>query len=133
MQNDLPPISSIKKNLLLQDNRITSHPIFIVQRKRKIYGVDKRYTEQFEWVSKYDGSFEYDESYQNDTDSEQIGYIEIWEFVTSCFTERGCKDYITVNGHNLGETRIYVESGYRNYEWQAIRELLMKAEESVVR
>lgn len=45
-------------------------------------------------------------------------------FVTCCFTAKGCEDYIAANGHNLKKPRIYVESGYRNREWEIMREFL---------
>jgi hypothetical protein len=52
------------------------------------------------------------------------GFVKRWEFVTACFTEQGCKDYLDANGHNLRNPRIYVHSGYRNAEWIKLREWL---------
>jgi hypothetical protein len=54
----------------------------------------------------------------------KVYYVERWEFVTACFTEQGCKDYLRLNAHNLHKPRIYVEGGYRNEEWELIRKLL---------
>jgi hypothetical protein len=116
-----------------QDNRATQHPVFVVQQRRRICGVDDGYTDDFVWMDE-----EWDEVHdpelieQLDVASSldppkgytRIGYLDIWEFVTACFTEQGCKDYIEVNGHNLREPRIYVESAHRNREWQAVRALL---------
>jgi hypothetical protein len=47
-----------------------------------------------------------------------------WDFVTACFTEQGCKDYLARDGHNLKEPRIYAAGSYRNSEWQAVRNYL---------
>lgn len=51
-------------------------------------------------------------------------YVDQWEFVTVCFTEQACEDYIASNGHNLNEPRIYAASAYGNREMIAIREML---------
>jgi hypothetical protein len=120
-----------------QDNRITDSPIFIVQQKRKICGVDADYTNHFEWIDPRDTSEVYDDAAKAERDAEREeegltpiewirgGYIEIWEFVTACFTEQGCKDYLALNGHNLRQPRIYAEGSYRNQEWRAVRSYLM--------
>jgi hypothetical protein len=120
-----------------QDNRITDSPIFIVQQKRKICGVDADYTSHFEWIDPRDTSEVYDDAAKAERDAEreeeglppiewiQVGYIEIWEFVTACFTEQGCKDYLARNGHNLRQPRIYAEGSYRNQEWRTVRSYLM--------
>lgn len=55
---------------------------------------------------------------------ERICLGTVWEFVTACFTEQGCKDFIAINGHNLKEPRIYAKGSYRNYEYQAVRNFL---------
>lgn len=47
-----------------------------------------------------------------------------FKFVTACFTEIGCQRYIAANGHNLNKPRVYVASGYRNEEWEIMREHL---------
>jgi hypothetical protein len=47
-------------------------------------------------------------------------------FVTTCFTEAGCNDYIRLNGHNhRGKLRVYADSSYRNEEFRAVRAFLM--------
>lgn len=116
-----------------QDNRATSHPIFIVQEKKRIYGFDSDYTDNITWVH-CDG-FEADEEEASELYAQEeqdcvpdewtkYGYIDQWEFVTACFTEQGAKDYIRANGHNLREPRIYAASAYRNREFIDVREFL---------
>lgn len=61
---------------------------------------------------------------------ERREYILRPVFQTACFTEKAAQDYIDCNGHNIfgreyKEPRIYVASGWRNKEWQQIRELLI--------
>lgn len=129
-------IKQIARNILNQDNRMTSNPIFVVQQKRIIYGLDDG--DEAIWV---DDDFdevlgeeriELETRYGNGDIGERHGdytrvYVQVfWDHVTSCFTEQGAKDYIAANGYNLKEPRIYVETGYRNEEWQIIREFLKK-------
>jgi hypothetical protein len=126
-------LEEIKLCLQTQDNRMTSHAMFIVQQKRKIQSTDD--SDNYEWVE--EGDWEPVDArkarsldrYYERFDKEPEGYtrfffVEIWEFCTACFTEQGCKDYLAVNGHNLKEPRIYVHSGYRNAEWIFLREFL---------
>jgi hypothetical protein len=136
------PLAKIKHNLRTQDNRITSHPIFVVEQKKILsthadYEVDghlwidynsekadERETRILDKLSErnYEDVFEAKDS---DRGWYKWYYQEIWEFVTACFTEQGCNDYLKLNRHNLNETRIYVYSGYRNEEMINLRSYLM--------
>jgi len=117
-----------------QDNRCTSDPLFIVQQRHRIYGLDKDHTEDHLWWDAVNNEEATDEEaaglYAIDDDGGdvgawvRIGYIDRWEFVTACFTERGCQDYIDAHGHNLTAPRIYAASAYRNAEFIAVRKLL---------
>lgn len=111
--------SDIGRELLAQDNRATSHPIFMVQVVKRICGMDRDYAESFEWVDS-----EGNHSEQNKRGSKKVYYRDIWTNVQPFFTERAARDYMNRNRHNLrqdGEPRIYVESGHRNEEWIALR------------
>jgi hypothetical protein len=131
----LPPeIVAIAARLHTQDNRITDNPLFAVQQKRVIGGLDDDYADSFAWIS--DGcEVDAEESARLDglrrageplpDDVRRVGYIERWEFVTGCLTEQGCKDYIACNGHNLKEPRIFAYGSYRNAEFIALRKWLM--------
>lgn len=115
-----PAIARIIESLHTQDNRITANPLFAVQQRRRIYGLDADYRDGVVWVD--------DEGNETDADvadSRELGYVDRWEFVTGCFTEQGCKDFIACNGHNLNEPRIYAYGSYRNAEWAALRDWLM--------
>lgn len=127
---------TIGENIRTQANRATSHPLFAVMQKREIV-VDGDYDhDRFVWV---------DEKGHEATDHQKrrldlfiknfreppekwrhLAVKEINEFVTACFTEQGCKDYLDANGHNLRYPFIYVFSAYRNAEFIAIREWLAK-------
>jgi len=125
-------LKTLAHNLSTQDNRITQDPVFVVQQKRTIYGIDPDYTENIVWINVANDSelatpeeVELLESEAMDDDGwTKTGFYEWWEFVTCCFTEAGAEDYINANGHNLNNPRIYVESAYRNLEWIKLREYL---------
>jgi hypothetical protein len=132
----LPPeIAAIIERLHTQDNRITDNPLFAVQQRRLIAGLEDGYEEAHEWIN---------EDYETIRDAEKIAALEAahhegadtpgarrigvawrWEFVTGCLTEQGCKDFIACNGHNLNEPRIYAYGSYRNAEFIALRKWLM--------
>ena len=129
----------LRHELKTQDNMITANPIFIVQQRREIAGIDADYADKFAWVK--DG-----ERIDDETETKlekrycktgiiprsysRVGYTEIWEFVTACLTRKGCEDYIKANGHNLDSPRIYVEGGFRNAEWAFVRKYFMDLEEN---
>lgn len=137
-----PEIMAIANNLHIQDNRITSHPLFAVQQKTTTYGLEADYADYFVWFNEEDGE-DVSEDLSEALDRLQIedgevpskyrrlGCRDKWEFVTGCLTEEGCKAYIVVNGHNLIEPRIYAYSAYRNEEFIAMREWLMMLSDAV--
>jgi len=64
----------------------------------------------------------------NPFDYEERRYILRRKFSQVFFTEAAAKEYIEYNCHNMSddiEPIIYVESGYKNPEWQAIRQFLI--------
>lgn len=133
----MAPMAAIGELLRTQDNRATSHPLFIVQQKRRIYGVDSSYTETFTWIEDGGDSREIGASLADALETAhlhgcmepdgylRVGYLDLWEFVTCCLTESGAEDYIRADGHNLREPRVYAASAYRNEEMIGLREFLM--------
>jgi hypothetical protein len=132
-------LAEIGRLIATQNNRITDSPIFIVQQKRK-YVTDDGYNDcEYEWHETESGEYggpeddaEHDrlEAHFAETREEPDGWkrlpmFHVWEFVTACFTEQGCNDYIARNGHNLHEPRIYAEGSYRNEEFRTVRKFLM--------
>ena len=122
-----------------QDNRFTDKPIFVVEKSVMVitdsdYGYDKK-----EWVNTESGDYEVAsetkarrldallENYLETGDWKKFYYKETWEFVTSCFTEQGCKDYLELNGHNLGKRRICAYGSYRNEEFRTLRDMFIAA------
>jgi hypothetical protein len=128
--NELPAIG---ERLRTQDNRMTQNPMFCVQEKITITGLDSDYASETKW---YDVDNDMEEVPEPEDGLEtgsikEFGIYTYWRTVMVAFTEDGCKEYLHLNGHNhRGETRIYVESFNRCPEMIAIREALMAAQET---
>lgn len=131
-------IEDIGKLIRTQDNRITDQPVFIVERQRTEWGYGIGHSDDYKWLNPENDYSEADEEETERLDEldnecgdtgnwQKVFYKHYWEFVTPCFTEQGCKDYLAQNGHNLGVTRIYAHGSYRNDEWQAVRKHLIDA------
>jgi hypothetical protein len=89
------PLQDIMDAINTQDNRCTSHPMFCVQERIM---EDTHEPDEHPWH---------------------------WETATVCFTLKGAKEFVATHKHNLGETRIYVDSYYRNAEMIRVRDWLM--------
>lgn len=135
-------IEHIGKLICTQDNRCTSDPLFIVQQKKRICGMHSDYCDNYVWQKKDDWQHVADriehagldaltEKGEDVTGWEKVYYTNQWEFVTACFTEQACKDYIAENSHNLNEPRIYAATLYRNREMIAVREFLKNQNEGL--
>ena len=131
MKFTMPDIGRL---LATQDNRATRWPMFLVQQRVRLSGLDPRWTDEVVWVRDGEevGAEEtakleaaYEETGDEPEDCLRTGYVDQWEFVTCCFTEAAAQRYIDANGHNLREPRIYVESAHRNTEWIDVREHLL--------
>ncbi len=96
----------IAHDLATQDNRATAHPMFVVQQRRRIYGMGHDYSDELVWLDE-----EGDEHPFSGGDPPKD------------WTETR---YIDLDGHNLTDPRIYVASAHRNHEWQTVRELLSR-------
>lgn len=130
-------IKNVAKLIRTQNNRATDSPIFIVQEKVRDWGYDSDYADDYAWVNINEDHREADEEEAALLDKyvssrydpwQKTYYKERWKFVTACFTEQGCKDFIQTDGHNHGELRIYAASSHRNGEYRAVRNFLMAAE-----
>ncbi|WP_242673263.1 ead/Ea22-like family protein [Klebsiella pneumoniae] len=129
----LPPeLYSIGELIRTQDNRITDQPMFVVFQKREIIGSDEHSPSRICWV--WDGeevselrAKRLEALYQDGRDTrgyDRYAMQEVDEFVTACFTEQGCKDYLRQNGHNLRLPYIYACGSFRNNEYQLVRNWL---------
>ena len=129
-------LKKIGELIRTQNNRITDQPMFTVQQLQRDWGYDSDYADEFEWIDDEGNSpdeirieeLDKAESEGGDTGGyTKVYFKDRWEFVTACFTEEGCKEYLLQNGHNLKKPRIFACGSYRNDEYQAVRNALINS------
>lgn len=146
-------LADLANELNTQDNRITSHPLFIVEQEKRIYGMNGEQCDDLEYIWVYSEDSEYTcepdevcdqirEDCENDPDLgilnlhdeeidpeewgyEQWFYVTEMEFKSAHLTERAANLYITQNSHRMRNPRTFVTSQYRCHEWNMVREHLM--------
>jgi hypothetical protein len=134
-------MAAIGQLIRTQDNRITADPFFIVQERRRFYGMDMAYDPEIAWLYA-DESVEvdaeeakrleaqYQRHHREPEGFRRVGYVEKWVYVFGCFTEAAADWYIAHNSHrHSGRLRTYVDSLYRNPEMIAVREYLLSLAE----
>lgn len=132
-------LKQLKHELETQDNFCTAEPIYLVQSKRRIYGLDAAYADADSrvWLDDAEGieASEF-EAAVLDTEDEEIisfwgldedsytltGYVDVWEFVASFLAMRAAEEFVHARRHSGSELRITVESGIRNPEWRKLRQ-----------
>ena len=116
--------------LLTQDNECTANPLFLVEQRHRVYGFDTAYSDdKVAWVDS-EGEATGEErdaleaKYQETGDEPEgwhrTGYADEWRFVQPFFTRAAAERYIEENRHRLKDPRVFVDSAYRNKEWQAV-------------
>ncbi|WP_230324114.1 hypothetical protein [Citrobacter amalonaticus] len=131
-------ISEIGELIRTQDNRITDQPFFAVMTKREMITSEDHDYDRICWVENQSGDYVeatetqhrrleaiYQGRYEVREGWDRFAMKEIDVFVTGCFTEHGCKEYIRQNGHNLNKPFIYAFGSYRNHEYQKVRKFIM--------
>ena len=135
-------LEAIRERLRTQgDWHVTSHPMYLVQQKRRDYGYDPDLSDWANIVWIDEEGEEADEEQHKHLETRyrsqlyvsdnwtRTSYQDRWEYVQVFFTEAAAREYIERNKHNLNEPRVYVDSGYRNPEWQAVRDFLMEGKD----
>jgi len=145
LKEEVTALKKIGQLIRTQDNRSTDQPMFIVQENVKVWRVHPEDAEGHIWFDSDDSEQVCDElaakfdSYEEEggkgwkidqQDFEKIYFRTRWEFVTVCFTEQGCKEYIARNKHNhREELRIYGWHSFRNAEFRSVRTFIMGLED----
>jgi hypothetical protein len=130
-------IQKLIKNLREQDNLATHLPQYIVQTKERIYYCDDG-SGDYVWVDEDFNEADDDKQKELDEQDEcqlseenvdegwhKVYYKDIWYSKQPFFTHVAAQEYIDGNKHNMNEPRIWVESGYRNAEWEMIRDYFL--------
>lgn len=132
MSKELQEIAHEIRN---QDSRATAHPIFEVREWKRIWGMLADYSDKYQWIDCDDPENIADKERHEDLDSRcdgndifegwsRVYYIDVEVTVQPFFTEKAANDYIRMNRHNLRRPFTYVQSGYRNPEWQVVTKML---------
>ena len=154
MNKHLETLAELGKQIAEQDSRLTDQPMFIVFQKREIVAHEDYDHDRIVWVD--DEGNEADEAttvqlnaMREDTESlawledeielgdeerrewRRLAIKEIDVFVTACFTEQGCKDFLAIHGHNLRRPFICAAGSFRNREYQQLRRLMLELAEEV--
>lgn len=110
----------------------TADPIFTVQRRHVMGGLDPEYADDVGWFHDDEritgAEAEALESTYQDTGKEPDGYIrtgfaETWEHSATYVTKEAAEAFVRLKGDDY---RVYVDSGCRNHEWQALRAFLLQ-------
>jgi hypothetical protein len=123
-------ILNLKREMISQDNLATSHPLYCVFEKERIFGIDPAYGEKFVWLHHDDLDSPIDE---NEVDFDAAGkpinesiekyyFVERDRFVNAHFTMKAAKDFITANKHNHPTAFVFVISLYGCHEMIALQE-----------
>lgn len=110
----------------------TSDPIFTVEKRNLIIGLDLDYDCQVGWF--HDGDqvtgdeaaaleAAYQESGSEPDDFTRTGIAESWEHHASYLTKEAAEAFVQAKGDAY---RVYVDSGCRNHEWKALRAFLLQ-------
>src|SRR5690606_35061616 len=126
-------LAKIGELIRTQDNRVTDQPIFVVFQKQDVIADEDYDHDRICWVSDGcevdDDEAEALESKFHETlvvpdEYQRLAVKEVDQFVTACFTEQGCRDYLKRNRHNLRKPFIYAAGSFRNEEYQIVRNWL---------
>lgn len=132
-----------------KNEHCTADPIFVVQERKRIYGMDPDLDDiPIAWMYSDGGEIPDEdakiaEAYWQEHLKEPCGvedgtawcnegrdtlnrvaYLDTWEFVQPFFTQAAADRYIEENRHRMKDPQVYVDSAYRNREWQGVRKML---------
>ena len=110
----------------------TSDPIFTVEKRNLIAGLDLDYTDNIGWfcegeqVDDEDAAAleaAYQESGNVPDNYTRTGIEETWEHFATYVTLEAAREFVNKKGDRY---RVYVDSGCRNHEWKALRAFLLQ-------
>lgn len=121
--------------VITDDNRCTADPLFCVMEKHEIVVEEGYGHDRIVWVDEEGSEASPTQArrlealhndYRETPDKwRRLAVAKQDRFVTACFTEQGCKDFLAVQGHNLRQPFTYVFSLFRNEEMKQLRQLMI--------
>lgn len=134
LSNRLQPapefMRKIARQVATQNCRGTDRPLFAVMQKTEMVTLESHDHDRIIWIDTQSGDYlsatrqkahhlEKLHAAGEDTPGwQRYAVKDIDEFVTACFSEEGCKQYLAKNGHNLRQPFIYAFGSHRNAEWR---------------
>lgn len=114
-----------------ENDHCTADPVFTVERRRRIFGIDFDYCQEHTWVddcgecnieecARLDAT--YDETGNEPDGYTRCGYMDVWENVASYITPEPAREFASAKGDDY---RVMVDSGCRNAQWRALRSFLL--------
>lgn len=111
----------------------TCNPLFIVQKSERVTGLDSAYCDDYVWINAENDHAEADTRTAKRLDAlddagrdtgawEKVYYVDRWEYVSAHFTREAAEAFIERKGHDYTELRVYVDSQYHCWEFNAIIE-----------
>ena len=105
------------------NDHCTRDPIFIVQNRKRIAGMDGSYADEYKWINFNRDMEEADERTARRLDAlsddmsnernmrgwEKIYYVDIWEYVSTHLTKEAAETFIARKKHDYDELRVYVD------------------------
>lgn len=137
-------ILALSQQLHTQDNRCTSHPIFQVRDTKQVVCFADQSDATHWWDAEGDAVLDEElikrledadpwgsyESIKLEGDEAGVEYTRshtktLRQVVAVFFTQQAADAWVKANEHRHNSLEIYIDSGFRNPEWQAIRDFLM--------
>lgn len=114
----------------------TANPIFIVQKRVRVYGFDSEYVSDYVWCNEEQDHKEanvvtarrldaLDDDGRATGDWEKIYYVDRWEYVCAHLTKEAAEAFIARKGHDYEGLRVWVDSQYWCWEFNAIIKALL--------
>lgn len=137
-------INNLKHELLTQDGQCTADPVYLVEQKRRIYGLDGGYCDDYVWYN-IENDCEADEDLAKRLDEsewdfkeneefagwQKVYYIDEWQYLQFFLTRKAADKFIENNKHRYrNPLRVMVDSAWRNEEILKLREFILNCEHS---
>jgi len=113
------------------NDHCTANPVFIVQKRERVYGFDSDYVSDYVWINADNDHAEADERTARRLDAlyddgrctkewKRVYYVDRWDYVCAHFTKEAATAFITRKGHDYEGLRVWVDSQYWCWEFNAI-------------
>ena len=116
------------------NDHCTRDPLFIVQNRKRITGMDGSFADEYIWVNFDRDIDEADERTAKRLDAladdifkerdlkgwEKIYYVDCWEYVSAHLTKEAAEAFIARKKHDYDQLRVYVDCQLYCWEFNAI-------------